>query len=62
MTHTHGSEDGGQLTNALLKHFDAMLTYKQLWSKVKSDKQLKQFEDVQETVIGSDFRDMRVFK
>ena len=51
-----------QLTNTLLKHFDAALTYKQLWSKVKSDKQLKQFEDVQETVIGADFREFQVFK
>ena len=61
-TYSYGSEDGGQLTNALLKHFDAALTYKQLWSKVKSDKQLKQFEDVQETVIGADFREFQVFK
>ena len=61
-TYSYGSEDGGQLTNALLKYFDAALTYKQLWSKVKSDKQLKQFEDVQETVIGSDFRELQVFK
>lgn len=61
-TYSYGSDEGGWLTNTLLKYFDATLTYQELWSKVKSDKALKRYEDVQETVIGTDFRNLKIFK
>lgn len=61
-TYSYGSSDGGEFTNTLLAYFSKSDTYAQLWDKIKSDKSLKKAEIVQETVIGEDFRSMKVFR
>lgn len=61
-TYSYGSNTGGQFTNSLLRHFDASLTYEELWDRIESDKILKMYEIVQRTVMGKDFRDMQMFR
>ena len=60
--YSYGSSDGGELTNALLRHFKNGMSYRELWKAVLEDTSLKSFEDVQETVLGTDFRDLEAFK
>ena len=60
--YSYGSSDGGELTNALLRHFKNGMSYRELWKAILGDKSLKSFEDVQETVLGTDFRDLEAFK
>lgn len=61
-TYSYGDNSGGKFTNTLLKYFDSNLTYAELWKKIESDKSLKTYEDVQQTIIGDDFSNQRVFK
>lgn len=60
-TYSYGSKSGGELTNTLLKYFDEDMTYLELWAKVKNDSNLKKFEAVQQTIIGSKKWDFPVF-
>lgn len=61
-TYSYGSDRGGELTNAILRHYSAAKTYDGLWSAVESDAQLRRFEDVQRTVMGHGFGSERVFR
>lgn len=61
-TYSYGSDDGGELTNAILRHFDAGKTYEQIWDAVKADPTLKRFQDSQKTVIGIDFQSEKIFR
>lgn len=61
-TYSYGSSLGGMLTNTLKKNWKNGITYRELWSKIKADKELASMEDSQETVIGEDFRDREAFK
>lgn len=61
-TYSYGSETGGQFTNALLRHFNASMTYDELWNKIEQDSTLKRYEIVQRTLMGADFRNVKVFR
>lgn len=61
-TYSYGSDTGGFLTNTLRKHFSKSLTYDQLWKKIESDSSLKKYEIVQQTKMGKDFGDKKVFQ
>lgn len=61
-TFSYGSDGGGEFTNTLLEKFKRGQTYKELWEKIVEDKSLREFEIVQETVVGEDFRDREAFR
>lgn len=61
-TYSYGSSSGGEMTNAILRHFDNHLSYDELWEKVESDRTLKEYESVQRTKMGADFGDRPVFE
>ena len=61
-TFSYGSDRGGEFTNTLLEKFKRGQTYKELWEKIVEDKSLQEFEIVQETVVGGDFRDREAFR
>jgi len=61
-TYSYGSSSGGKFTNTLLKYFNSALTYDELWSKIKDDKNLLVYEEVQNTKIGSGFDGKKVFQ
>lgn len=59
---SYGSASGGKFTNAFCKYFDLSLTYDQLWDKIENDLTLKQYEEVQQTKIGEDFGNNKIFQ
>lgn len=61
-TYSYGSSTGGKFTNTLLKYFDLRKTYDYLWNEIESDSNLKQYEAVQCTKIGSGFEGRPVFQ
>lgn len=61
-TYSYGSESGGKFTNTLLKYFDSKSTYDELWAKIKADKNLLVYEEVQITKIGTKFDGKKVFQ
>ena len=61
-TYSYGSDRGGELTNAILRHYSAGKTYDELWNAVESDASLRNYEEVQRTVIGRGFGSSPVFK
>lgn len=60
-TYSYGSSSGGQFTNALLRHFKDGLTYYELWKKIENDSTLKNYENVQRTIMGTDYSNLPVF-
>jgi hypothetical protein len=60
--YSYGDNSGGELTKTLLKYFKSSMTYDELWKKIEADKDLKDFEEVQRTIMGSDFGGQRIFK
>lgn len=61
-TFSYGSSTGGMFTNCLLKHFSPRYTYDNLWGLIKADKNLKSYEDVQRTTIGTGFVGKEIFR
>ena len=61
-TYSYGSSTGGKFTNTFLGYFSDSLTYDALWSKIEADKSLKQFEQVQRTIIGKPFGSQKIFR
>lgn len=59
--YSYGSESGGKMTNTLLKYFDPRKTYDVLWGEIEADSDLKRYEKVQRTIIGSGFTARPVF-
>ncbi len=60
--YSYGSASGGQLTNALLRHYNHQETYQDLWNKIKNDKTLRSYENPQSTNLGKGFINKLVFK
>ena len=60
--YSYGSVSGGQLTNALLRHYNHQETYQDLWNKIKNDKTLRAYENPQSTNLGKGFINKMVFK
>lgn len=60
--YSYGASDGGQFTNALLRHFNANKTYEYLWNEIKNDKTLRAYENPQSTVIGNGFTAKPIFR
>ena len=60
--YSYGSVSGGQLTNALLRHYNYQETYQDLWNKIKNDKTLRTYENPQSTNLGKGFINKLVFK
>jgi len=60
--YSYGSVSGGQLTNALLRHYNHQETYQDLWNKIKNDKTLRTYENPQSTNLGKGFINKLVFK
>lgn len=61
-TYSYGSSTGGQFTNTLLKYFNPGKTYDYLWNEIERDDKLKQFEEVQRTVMGTGFGAKPIFR
>ena len=61
-TYSYGSSTGGQLTNTIRKYFKQDLTYDQLWILLESDKSLKQYENIQRTLMGKNFGSTKIFQ
>lgn len=61
-TYSYGSSTGGEFTNCLLRRFNPVLSYDELWNAVESDRTLKYSESVQRTIIGTPFGDKVIFK
>lgn len=57
-----GSPAGGELTNAVRKHYDRSLTYDQLWEKVATDRKLLNAQIPYRVIIGNqDFSSNYIF-
>lgn len=61
-TYSYGAANGGQFTNALLRHFDVSKTYEYLWNEMKNDKTLRAYENPQSTAIGHGFVGKLIFR
>jgi hypothetical protein len=61
-TYSYGASNGGQFTNALLRHFNASKTYEYLWNEIKNDKTLRAYENPQSTVLGNGFAAKPIFR
>lgn len=61
-TYSYGSSSGGEMTNSLLRHFDANKSYKELWTEMEADDTLQSYEEIQCTIMGADFGDTKVFQ
>lgn len=61
-TYSYGSSAGGQFTNTILKYFNPSDTYDGLWRKISSDINLKKYEKVQKTILGSFPEENKIFK
>lgn len=61
-TYSYGGSDGGEFTNAILRHFDANKSYDELWKAIESDKVLMKYEQVQRTLMGKSFGQLKIFR
>lgn len=61
-TYSYGASNGGQFTNALLRHFNSNKTYEYLWNEIKNDKTLRAYENPQSTVLGNGFLAKPIFR
>lgn len=61
-TYSYGSDNGGQFTNALLRHFDSKKSYEYLWNEIKNDKTLRAYENPQSTALGNGFVGKAIFR
>ena len=61
-TYSYGSASGGEFTNALFRHFSSDRTYAALWAEIAADKDLKEYEEVQKTEIGTGFNDKLILR
>ena len=61
-TSSYGDKDGGKFTNTILKYFSNGITYNELWLKCKDDKNLKTYQKIQTTTIGSFDKNLPCFR
>ncbi|MBO6031847.1 MAG: caspase family protein [Prevotella sp.] len=61
-TYSYGASNGGQFTNALLRHFGEHKTYEGLWNEIKNDRTLRSYENPQSTVLGKGFDGKKIFR
>lgn len=61
-TYSYGASNGGQFTNALLRHFDASKSYEAIWNDIKTDKTLRAYENPQSTSLGNGFNGKTIFR
>ena len=61
-TYSYGAANGGQFTNALLRHFDSKKSYEYLWNEIKNDKTLRAYENPQSTALGNGFDGKAIFR
>lgn len=54
-TYSYGSIKGGELTNAIRKHYKDGMSYYELWNKVRLDSNLQKSQIVKKTQIGVGF-------
>ena len=61
-TYSYGASNGGQFTNALLRHFDDKKSYEYIWNEIKADRILKSYENPQSTALGDGFKGKAIFR
>ena len=61
-TYSYGDDNGGKLTNTLLKYFNPSMSYDYIWNCIENDTSLKRFEEVQRTLMGSRFGSKKIFR
>ena len=67
-TYSYGDSNGGIMTNGILRHFNnassskKKITYKDLFNALRTDEQVKMFEEVQLSELGTSFKDYPLFR
>ena len=51
--YSYSSNNGGRLTNSILRHYASYLTYEQVWDKVKKDPAVTRDQTPMQTKVGS---------
>lgn len=62
LNYSYGGNDGGLMTNTLLRRFRENKTYKELFENVRDNKELAKSQTVHITEIGDSFKRFTVFK
>ena len=61
-TYSYGDSSGGKFTSAFLRRLNTNYTYDQMWKTLESDYELKSYQIIKRTKIGTGFDKVNIFK
>ena len=60
--YSYGDSGGGKFTSAFFRRLNTNYTYDEMWKKLESDHELKSYQIIKRTKIGTKFDKVNIFK